>query len=76
MSAQASGKVVLNTNKAKASKVWIAAIAYDLAGDVVGLRRWESNTSLSSGAGLNFAFDVYSISEPISRVEMLAEARP
>ena len=76
LSAQAIGKVVLNVNKAKAAQVWVAAVAYDLAGDVVGVRSWQSETSLSSGAGLNFAFDVYSISEPISRVEMLAEARP
>jgi LysM repeat protein len=76
LTAQVSGKVVLNVNKAKAKKVWVAAVVYDLVGDVVGLRRWESNTSLFPGAGLDFSFNVYSISEPIGRVEMLAEARP
>ncbi len=76
LSAQASGNIILNAKKAKASKVWVAATAYDLAGDVVGLRRWESDKPLSSSAELNFTFDVYSINEPISRVEILAEARP
>ena len=76
LSARASGKLILTVNKAKASKVWVAAVAYDQAGDVVGLRRWESNAALSSGGGMSFTFEVYSIDEPISRVDLLAEARP
>jgi LysM repeat protein len=76
LSAQASGELILNANKVRANQVWVAAVAYDQAGDVVGLRRWQSATPLSSGAGLSFAFDVYSVSETISRVDLLAEARP
>ena len=76
VSAQASGTLILAAPKARASKVWVAAVAYDQAGDVVGLRQWQSAAPLSSAAGLNFTFQVYSISRPISRVDLLAEARP
>ncbi|MDR3577694.1 MAG: LysM domain-containing protein [Anaerolineaceae bacterium] len=76
LSAQVSGKLTLNASKAKASQVWVAAVAYDHAGEVVGLRRWESAAPLTSGAGLSFAFDVYSIDETVTRVDVLAEAKP
>jgi LysM repeat protein len=74
-SAQVSGQVLLNGAKA-ASQVWVTGTAYDEAGRVVGVRRWESNASLSAGGSLPFEFMVSSIGGRIERVEFAVEARP
>jgi hypothetical protein len=54
----------------------VAATAYDDAGRVVGVRRWESNTMLNAGASLPFEFMISSIGGKIARVEFAVEARP
>lgn len=73
--AQVSGRVLL-TGAGTASTVWVLAIAYDATGNVVGVRRWESKSSLSVDTPLSFDFMVSSVGSYISRVDFLAEARP
>jgi LysM repeat protein len=73
--AQVSGRVVL-TGSGIASTVWVLAIAYDSTGIVVGVRRWESQSSLTVDTPLSFDFMVSSVGSDISRVDFLAEARP
>ncbi|MGD0708363.1 MAG: hypothetical protein ABSA51_07910, partial [Anaerolineaceae bacterium] len=75
-SAQESGKVVLDDRKATASQVGIAAAAYDAAGTVLGLRRWENSQTLAAGQALDFSFQVYSLDGTIDHVDLLVEARP
>ena len=58
------------------NQVWVAATAYDDAGRVVGVRRWESNASLNAGESLPFEFMISSIGGKIARVEFAVEARP
>lgn len=55
---------------ADASTIWVLTVAYDSAGNVVGLRRWESSGDTA------FNFWVYSLAGEISSVEVLAQARP
>jgi LysM repeat protein len=50
--------------------VWITAVAYDLAGQVVGVRKYETNGELA------FDLTVYSLRGAIDRVEILTEIRP
>lgn len=50
--------------------LWVLAVAYDAAGNVVGVRRWESAGDVA------FDFWVYSLGPQIAEVELLAEARP
>jgi len=69
-SAQVSGVVLSLSQSSVANQVWVAATAYDDAGRVVGVRRWESNGSLS------FEFLVSSMGGRIARVEFAVEARP
>ena len=77
LTAQAAGEVVLPASSSSPAKlIWVAAIAYDASGGVVGARRWESTTALSAGSSLPFSFMVSSIAGTISRVEFAAEARP
>jgi LysM repeat protein len=54
--------------------VWVVAVAYDENGQVIGLRRWEAPAE-ALGEEVNFSFEVFSLGEPIERVEVLAEAR-
>jgi len=73
--AQVSGKVRL-TADAEAKTLWVLAVAYDAAGNVIGLRRWESAETLTQANPLSFAFQLYSMGPAIARVDFLTEARP
>ena len=75
-SAQVSGQVSSLSQTSVANQVWVAATAYDDAGRVVGVRRWESNSSLNAGGSLPFEFLLSSIGGRIARVEFAVEARP
>lgn len=75
LTARVSGRLRL-TGKLDAGQVWVAAIAYDVAGRPVGVRRWESAGGLKAGESLEFAFDLYSLGPAIERVEVVAQARP
>jgi len=74
-SAQVNGQVLLHGAKA-ASQVWVTGTAYNDAGGVVGVRRWESNAGMPAGGSLPFEFVLSSIGGKIARVEFAVEARP
>ena len=74
-SALVSGLVLSLSQTSAANQVWVAATAYDDAGRVVGVRRWESTTSLNAGESLPFEFMISSIGGKIARVEFAVEAR-
>ncbi len=69
LSARVVGEVALDGGAA--GHVWVLAVAYDAAGDVVGVSRWERQAAENE-----FYFWVYSLGPAIERVEMLVEARP
>ena len=75
-SAQVSGLVLSLSQTSAANQVWVAGTAYDEAGSVIGVRRWESNASLPAGGSLPFEFLISSIGGRIARVEFAVEARP
>jgi LysM repeat protein len=75
-SARVDGQVFLPSDAKAANQVWVTGTAYDGAGRVVGVRRWESNTGLSPGGSLLFEFMVSSLGGRIERVEFAVEARP
>jgi LysM repeat protein len=75
-SAHLSGVVLLQNSARAAAQVWVTGTAYDDAGRVVGVRRWESNAELPVGGNLPFEFMVSSIGGRIARVEFAVEARP
>jgi hypothetical protein len=76
LSAQINGEAYLPTNSKPASKVWVAAVAYDGSGNVAGLRRWESSAGIQPGGSMPFAFQISSIAGRIERVDLAIEARP
>lgn len=53
----------------EAGTVWVLAVAYDGAGNVIGVRRWESEGEKE------FDFRVYSLGLEIASVDLLVEAR-
>ena len=73
--AEAAGRVLL-TGTITANTLWVLATAYDAAGNVVGVRRWESEAALMANTPGSFEFLVSSVGPGITRVEFLAEARP
>lgn len=75
-SARVNGQVLLPADAKPAGQVWVTGTAYDSAGRVVGVRRWESNAGLAPGASLTFEFMVSSLGGRIERVEFALEARP
>jgi LysM repeat protein len=75
-SAQVNGRVLLPENVRAARQVWVTGTAYDEAGRVVGVRRWEWDAGLAAGGSLPFEFMVSSLGGRIERVEFAVEARP
>lgn len=75
-SARLTGQVLLPGNVQPAAQVWVAGTAYDEAGRVVGVRRWEWDDGLAPGGTLPFDFLLFSIGGRISQVEFAVEARP
>jgi LysM repeat protein len=73
--ARVSGQVSLPANVAAANTVWVAAVAYDAAGRVVGFRRWEGS-GLQPGVSLTFDLTVASLGSRVTRVDVFVEARP
>jgi LysM repeat protein len=76
LSAQVSGQVILPADTKPAGFVWVAAVAYDEAGRVVGVRRWESKAGFQPGGTLSFSFMISSLAGRIERVDFAVEARP
>lgn len=76
LSAKVSGHVFLPASAKPASLVWVAAVAYDNSGRVVGVRRWASVGGIPAGTDLPFELTLSSLAGPIARVEFAVEARP
>lgn len=76
LSARVSGRILLPAGNPPAAQIWLAGVAYDESGQVVGARRWQSNSALSAGESQTFSFNVYSLDGFIAHLEVLLEARP
>jgi len=78
LSAQITAEIKIDQPGATARRIWIAAIAYDNAGNVIGVRRWEmpDELMLSSGETLPAQLHIYSSSGAIEKIELFIEARP
>lgn len=75
LTAALSGEVLLPVADGTQVQVWLAAVAFDDQGRVVGVRRWESTAAVSNSQNLTFGFRVYSAGPRIERVELYAEAQ-
>ena len=75
-SARVTGQASLSGSGAAARTIWVAAVAYDEAGRVVGFRRWEWSGELAPGGSLPFDLVVSGFGSGMKRVEAFVEARP
>ncbi len=73
-SASVSGAAAVDAASTAASKVWITAVAFDAQGNVLGLRRWESQQPIKAGTPAPFEVWVYSTGGTIATVELFIEA--
>ncbi len=71
-----TGTVTPGGEPPPASTLWAAVIAYGENGDIVGMRKWESEKPLPAGKHREFEITVYSMGPRIARTEVLVEARP
>jgi hypothetical protein len=75
LSATFSAQAVVKS-ETSASTIWVAVIAYDARGQIVGMRRWENEQPSPAGERLPITVQIYSVGPTIARVEALVEARP
>jgi len=75
LTAQLSGQISLPAESTAATQVWVAAVAYDKTGQVVGVKRWEGG-AIQPGGSIPFSFLVSSLGPAIDAVEFVVEARP
>lgn len=73
-SAQVSGLVILPAESNAANQVWVAAVAYDQDGTVVGVKRWEGG-ALQPGGSIRFEFQVSSLGGVIEAVDFAVQVR-
>jgi LysM repeat protein len=73
--AQVSGQIHLPAESKTATQVWVAAVAYDKEGLVIGVKRWEGG-AIQPGMTLPFNFFMAGIGGKIDSVEFAVEARP
>ena len=75
LTAQLSGQVSLPAESTAATQVWVAAVAYDKDGRVVGVKRWEGG-AIQPGGSIAFSFFVSSLGSAIDAVDFIVEAKP
>jgi hypothetical protein len=75
LTAQLSGQIHLPAESTAATQVWVAAVAYDKDGHVVGVKRWEGG-AIQPGGSITFSFLVSSLGSAIDAVEFFVQAKP
>ena len=55
LTAQLSGQIFLPAESTAATQVWVAAVAYDKDGHVVGVKRWEGG-AIQPGGSIRIQF--------------------
>jgi LysM repeat protein len=73
--ANITGEVRLPAESNAATQIWVAAVAYDESGRVVGVKRWVGG-GVQPGGSLQFEMTVASLGGVVTRVEFAVEARP
>jgi LysM repeat protein len=74
--AHLTGKVSFTSENTETNKIWILASAYNKKGEIIGVRKWESDTALSGKDSHPFDMMVYSLGPEIAQVKVLVEAHP
>lgn len=73
-SALASGELAINAEKEGEVEIQAAALAYDAAGNLAGIRRFAQQVTVEGGNEVDFEIEVYSTGADIASVRIRAEA--
>lgn len=76
LSAVVTTQVKFDSAEGVTGRIWIAAVAYDAGGGIVGIRRYVSTSALNPGEYAPFTLNIYSIGEKIEKVELFGEVNP
>lgn len=74
--AELAGSIGLPAKSQPGSVTWILVVAYDPAGNVVGIRKVEQLGQFEPGSSRTFETSVFSLGSAISDVKSLVEVRP
>jgi LysM repeat protein len=74
LTAQLSGQISLPAESTAATQVWVAAVAYDKDGRIVGVKRWDGG-AIQPGGSISFSFLVSSLGSAIDAVEFVVQAK-
>lgn len=70
-----SGTITLSEESLPVSHIWVAGIAYDVEGNIVGSRKLIIETELSPGQSTSFELTVFSLGPAIDHVRVIDEGR-
>ncbi len=73
---EVEGSVMVDEEAQTANQTWLVALAFDVDGRPIGLRKWESNRASAPGEAQGFNITVYSLGPQIAEIKVLGEARP
>lgn len=73
--AEITGALELPGDRSGVQYVWVHATAYDAAGQVVAVRRWDKYEDINADERILFEFSLYSLAGAIESVDVLVEAR-
>ncbi len=76
LSASVAGSARLESEGLSVKKMIFAVVAYDISGEVLGVRRVEVNNAMKSGEVYPCNLTVYSTGGKISKVELFGEGVP
>jgi LysM repeat protein len=76
LSATVTGQAKFDSIESVTGKIWIAAVAYDSNGEIIGIRRFVSPNAVNPGEGVSFTLNIYSIGKKIDRVDLFGEVNP
>jgi LysM repeat protein len=76
LSALVTTQAKFDSTEGVTGRIWIAAVAYDASGKIVGIRRFMSTNTVNPGEWAPFTLNLYSIGEKIEKVELFGEVNP
>jgi len=76
LAAQVAAQAKFDSAAGVTGRIWIAAVAYDPNGKIVGIRRFVSAGALNPGDWAPFTLNLYSIGEKIEKVDLFGEVNP
>lgn len=73
-SAKVKASLALQKTDATANRFWVAAVAYDLRGNIIGIRQLDKQANLGNGQRVDFTLYIYSVAGKIDHVDLFGEA--